>query len=209
MSEKIVVKAEKRENSGKGYARRLRAEGKVPVTIYGGGGEAVSVSANLSDLAAILRSETGHNTIFSLDVAGVGASDVMFQDRQIDPLKGRLIHADLRRLTKGEKIEVTLPIHLVGEAVGVKVGGGVLEQPIREIKVLCDPASMPESIDIDVTELDVNQSLHISDLKVGKGIEIHEDADTVIASVGIVKEEVEATEGGEPELVGGKGKDEE
>lgn len=197
MSEKVVVKAEKRENSGKGYARRLRAEGKIPVTVYGGGGEAVSVAANLSDLAAILRSETGHNTVFSLDVAGVGASDVIFQDRQIDPLKGRLLHADLRRLAKGEKIEVTVPVHLIGEPVGVKNDGGVLEQSVREIKLLCDAANIPESIDFDVTNLELNQAVHVSDLKVGKGIEVHEAPETVIAHVILVKEEVEeATEEG-------------
>jgi large subunit ribosomal protein L25 len=211
MSEKIVVKAEKRENSGKGFARRLRAAGKVPVTVYGGGGEAVSVAAELSDLAAILRSETGHNTVFSLDVAGVGANDVIFQDRQIDPIKGRLMHADLRRLAKGEKIEVTVPVHLIGEPTGVKNDGGVLEQQMREIKVLCEPSAIPESIDADVSGLGVNESLHVSDLKVGKGIEVHEDAEAVVASVVIIKEEVEeaATEdAGEPEVIG-KGKDEE
>jgi large subunit ribosomal protein L25 len=211
MSEKIVVKAEKRENSGKGFARRLRAAGKVPVTVYGGGGEAVSVAAELSDLAAILRSETGHNTVFSLDVAGVGANDVIFQDRQIDPIKGRLMHADLRRLAKGEKIEVTVPVHLIGEPTGVKNDGGVLEQQMREIKVLCEPSAIPESIDADVSGLGLNESLHVFDLKVGKGIEVHEDAEAVVASVVIIKEEVEeaATEdAGEPEVIG-KGKDEE
>lgn len=103
MSEKIVVKAEKRENSGKGFARRLRASGKVPVTIYGGGGETVSVAANLSDLAAVLRTKSGSRTVFSLDVEGIGLSNVIFQDRQIDPLKGRLLHADLLRISSEEE----------------------------------------------------------------------------------------------------------
>jgi large subunit ribosomal protein L25 len=210
MSEKVVVKAEKREKSGKGYARRLRAEGKIPVTIYGGGGEAVSASASLSELAAILRSESGHNTVFSLDVAGVGTNDVIFQDRQIDPLKGRLIHADLRRLAKGEKIEVTVAVHLLGEPIGVKEGGGVLQQQIREVKILVDSAKIPESIDIDVSNLDVNEMLHVSDLKVAKEIEIHEDAGALVASVVLVKEEPEAEvqETAEPEVIG-KGKEDE
>lgn len=103
MSEKIVVKAEKRENSGKGFARRLRAAGKVPVTIYGGGGETVSVAANLSDLAAVLRTKSGSRTVFSLDVEGIGLSNVIFQDRQIDPLKGRLLHADLLRISSEDE----------------------------------------------------------------------------------------------------------
>jgi ribosomal protein L25 (general stress protein Ctc) len=103
MSEKIVVKAEKRDKSGKGFARRLRVAGRVPVTVYGGGGESVSVSANLSDLAAVIRSDSGSKTVFTLDVEGDGESNVIFQARQIDPIKGRLIHADLLRITAAEE----------------------------------------------------------------------------------------------------------
>lgn len=211
MAEKIVVKAEKREQSGKGFARRLRMDGKVPVTVYGGGGEAVSVSANLADLAAILRSESGPNTLFSLDIPGVGTSDVIFQDRQIDPLKGRLLHADLRRIAKGEKIEVTVPVHLVGEAVGVKMEGGLLEQQMREVTIMCDPTSIPEHIDVDVSELHANTSLHISEIKFPAGVEVHEAADAVVAAVVFVKEEaapvVEEGAPAEPEVIG-KGKKE-
>ena len=207
MAEKVTLKAEQREKGGKSYARRLRREGKVPVNVYGGGGGNVSAAVELKELAAILRSETGHNTVFSLDVAGVGASDVIFQDRQVDPLTGRLIHADLRRLAKGEKIEITVPIHFVGEPIGVKQDGGILEQQIREIKVLCDPASIPEFFEANVENLDVNESLHVSDIKVGEGVEVHEAPETVIASVVIVKDEElqPAPEAAEPEVIG-KGK---
>lgn len=212
MSEKVVVKAEKREQSGKGFARRLRVAGKVPIIVYGGGGESVSASASLSDLAAILRSESGPNTLFSLDIAGVGVEDVIFQDRQIDPLKGRLLHADLRRFSKGEKIEVMVALHFVGEPIGVREGGGMLDQQFREIKVLCEPANIPEFIEVDVSDLDVNGSVHISDIKVGKGIEIHEDSDALVAAVVIVKEEEEAPApaevAAEPEVVGKDKKEE-
>lgn len=211
MAEKIVVKAEKRDQSGKGFARRLRMDGKVPVTVYGGGGEAVSVAADLKDLAAILRSESGHNTLFSLDIVGVGTADVIFQDRQIDPLKGRLMHADLRRIAKGEKIEVTVPVLLIGEPVGVKMEGGLLEQQLREVKVFCEPTSIPEHIDVDVSELHVNTSLHISEITFPAGVEVLEAGETVIASVVVVREEVEAPAAVEtavePEVIG-KGKKE-
>ncbi len=104
MADKFVVKAEKREGRGKNDSRRLRRDGRIPVSIYGGGGETLALTANLSDLAAVLRSESGVNTVFSVEVEGV-ASDVIFHDRQIDPIKGRLMHADLRRMVGGDIAE--------------------------------------------------------------------------------------------------------
>jgi large subunit ribosomal protein L25 len=206
MADKITVKAEKREGRGKNDSRRLRSAGKVPVVVYGGGGESVAAVASLKDLAAVLRSDTGHNTLFSLDVEGVGADDVIFQDRQIDPLRGRLTHADLRRFAKGEKIEVTVAIHLLGEPIGVKEEDGVLEQPLREIKILCEPANIPESIDYDVSELKLGDSIHVSDLKFDRNLEVHELPETMVAHVALVKEpDLEPavdTEGAEPEVIG-------
>lgn len=208
MAEKVTIKAEKREGRGKNDSRRLRAEGKIPVVVYGGEGESVAAVAALSDLAAILRSDSGHNTVFSLDMSGEGTGDVMFQDRQIDPILGRLVHADLKRLKKGEKIEVTVSIHLVGEAIGLKEEGGMLEQQMREIKVLCEPANIPEFIEVDVAELNVGDSIHVSDIKVPDTIEIHESPEALVASVSLVKEEVlEPTvdeEATEPEVIGEK-----
>ena len=208
------VQAKQREGRGKNDARRARREGMVPVTVYGGGAETVAAVAPLRDLAAILRTEAGRNTIFTIEVEGVGESEVMFHDRQIDPVKGRLIHADLTRLVKGQKIEVTVPLHLIGEPIGVKERQGVLEQVIREIDVRCQPRDIPDSIDVDVSNLDVHDTLHVSDIKVGEGVEILMEADFVIATVGIIKEEVapapaiEGEEPAEPEVIG-KGKKEE
>ncbi len=208
MAEKVIVKAEVRKDRGKNDARRLRAAGRVPLIVYGGGAETVAASASIKDLAAILRSDSGQNTVFSLDVADATTSDVMFHDRQIDPLKGRLVHVDLRRLTKGEKIEVTVPIHLIGEAIGLKEEGAILNQQLREIKVLCEPSKIPEFLEIDVENLEMNESVHVSDLKVGEGIEIHETPETVVASIVLVKEEdlepAPETDAAEPELVGDK-----
>ena len=111
MAEKIVVKAEKKESGNKNSNRRLRAAGKVPVVVYGGGTDSVAAVAELKDLAAIIRTDSGVNTVFSIDIDGQDNYDVIFQDRQIDPIRGRLIHADLRRFARGEKIEMTVPIH--------------------------------------------------------------------------------------------------
>ena len=210
MADKVIIKAEKREERGKNDSRRLRQSGKVPVVVYGGGGESVAAVIELKDLAAILRSDSGQNTIFSLDMTGEGAGDVIFHDRQIDPLRGRLVHADLRRLAKGEKIEVTVPIHILGEAVGLDEEGAVLNQQMREIKVLCEPSKIPEFIEADVTNLAVGDSIHISDLKFGEGIEVHELPETVVASVVIVKEEElepQLEEAAEPEIVGKEGEE--
>ena len=205
MAEKIIIKAEKRDEQGKNVNRRLRAEGKIPVVVYGGGTESLAAVANLKDLAAILRTDTGVNTVFSLDIPGEGVNDVIFQDRQIDPIRGRLIHADLRRFARGEKIEMTVPIHLIGEPDALKEEGAVMTQALREIKVLCEPARTPDSIDVDVTGLTSEHAVHVSDLKVGEGIEIHEAPETVVASIVIVKEEElepQLEAGAEPTVVG-------
>jgi large subunit ribosomal protein L25 len=211
----IVVRAVPREGRGKNDSRRARRNGQVPVTMYGGAGEPVAALAELRDLAAILRSDTGRNTIFTLDIEGVEASEVMFADRQIHPVKMRLIHADFRRLVKGEKIEATVSLRLIGDPIGVREQSGMLEQIVREVEVRCEPRNIPEHIDVDVTNMEVHQVLHVSDIPTAEGIEILEAPDTVIATVGVVKEEEVATpvEGeatSEPEVIGkGKKEDEE
>jgi len=207
------VKATQREGRGKNDSRRARRAGQVPVTIYGGQGEAVAALAPLSELAAILRSDSGRNTIFTLDVDGVGAAEVMFIDRQIDPVRSRLIHADFKRLVKGEKIEATVPLRLVGEPIGVREHAGILEQMIREVEIRCQPREIPEHIDVDVSNLDVHDVLHVSDIPGIEGVEILQEADTAIATIGVVKEEVveappvEGEVPVEPEVIG-KGKKE-
>lgn len=212
--EEITIKAQVREGRGKNDARRTRREGLVPITIYGGGAETVTAAAPLSALAAVLRSEAGRNTIFTLDVEGVGPSEVMFHDRQIDPVRGRLVHADFQRLVKGQKIEVTVPLHLVGEPVGVREEEGVLEQIMRELEIRCEPREIPDAIDVDVSNLGVHDVLHVSDIPVGENIEILNEPDAVVATVGIVREEpvaappVEEEGAAEPEVIA-KGKKEE
>jgi large subunit ribosomal protein L25 len=209
------VQATLRQGRGKNDARRARRDGMVPITVYGGGAETVAAVAPARELAAILRSESGRNTIFTIEVDGAGSSEVMFHDRQIDPIKGRLIHADLTRLVKGQKIEVTVPLHLTGEPIGVKEKQGVLEQIIREIDIKCEPREIPDVLEVDVSNLDVHDVLHVSDIPVSEAIEILTDPEQVIATVGIVKEEelaattpAEGEEPAEPEVIG-KGKKEE
>lgn len=205
MADKFLVNAEVRSDRGKNDARRLRVDGKVPVVVYGGGSENISAAASLAELAAVIRSDSGINSVFALNIEGQGTHDVIFQDRQIDPIKGRLIHADLRRFAKGEKIEMTVQIHLVGKAAGLEETGAVLTQAMRDIKVLCEPANTPDFIEVDVTNLEAGHALHVSDVKVGAGIEIQEDPDAVVAAISIVSEESlepQLEAGAEPEIAG-------
>jgi large subunit ribosomal protein L25 len=205
MADKVTVKAQVRQGRGKEDSKKMRREGNIPAIVYGAGKNAVSVSVPLSDLAAILRSDTGPNTLFALDIEGEGPSDVIFQDRQIHPIKGRLIHADLRRFAAGEKIEVTVALHIVGHAAGLVEEGAVLVQQLREVKVLCEPKNIPETIEVDVTSLGLNESIHVSDLSFGEGVEVHEDPETLVVPVAFVAEqnlEPEIVEGAEPEVAG-------
>jgi len=208
----IVVRAKKRERFGKNEARRLRRAGYIPVIVYGSNAEPVAAAVPRGELAAILRSETGHNTIFQLEIDGVGTSEVLFQDWEFDPVRGDLIHADLRRLLQDQLIEVTVPVHLVGNPVGVREQGGILEQLVREIEIRCRPRDIPEAIDVDVSPLGVHDVLHVSDIPKSDRFEILDSPETVIATVGVVREEelvaAPAEEQAEPEVIG-KGKKEE
>lgn len=187
--QEITVRAELRAGRGKNDARRLRARGMVPLTIYGGEGEPIAAAAPLAELAAILRSGAGHNAIFTLDVDGVGPNEVMFLDRQLDPVKTRLIHADLRRLVRGQEIEVSVRLELEGEPAGASDGDGILEQLLREVEIRCRPSIIPDFISVDVSHLGVHEVLHVSDVKVSEGITIVTDPETAVATVAVVREE--------------------
>jgi large subunit ribosomal protein L25 len=212
--EEITVRAELRAGRGKNDARRLRARGMVPLTIYGGEGEPIAAAAPLAELAAILRSGAGHNAIFTLDVDGVGPNEVMFLDRQIDPVKTRLIHADLRRLVRGQEIEVSVRLELEGEPASAEEGG-ILEQLLREVEIRCRPSIIPDFISVDVSNLGAHDVLHVSDIKVDEGITIITDPETAVATVATLREEpveesAPAEEITEPEVIGkGKKEDEE
>jgi large subunit ribosomal protein L25 len=182
MAEKVVVKAQSRSGRGKNDARRLRREGMIPVSVYGGGKENAAVAVALSDLAAILRSESGQNTVFEIDIEGDGSHDVMFADRQIHPIKGRMIHADLVRVAKGQKFEMVVPIVLVGKPVGLSTEGANLTQLLRELKIFAEPSKAPEMIEVDVTSLGVNDSLTVADLP-ASDFEVSATPDTLIATV--------------------------
>ena len=185
-----VVEAQPREANGKNVARRLRKSGKVPAVVYGAGKPPLSVSVDPKQIARILHSESGHNTIFDLQVDGE-RTKAMIVEWQYEPIKGSLLHLDLQRIAMDRRLKVQVPISLQGEAAGVKQQGGILDQVLREVEVECLPGDIPSHIDADVSDLVFGQSLRVSDLPLDRSkVKILTPADQVVAHVTSVKEEV-------------------
>ena|ERR1051326_921537 len=189
----IVVNAESRTDRGKNAARRLRRSGMVPAVVYGGKRDNLAVAVDPKALQKVLRSEAGRNTILKLDIAGQGASNAILKSWQIDPVRETFLHADFYRIAMDVAIRVTVPIHTVGEARGVKVDAGILELILRAIQVECLPGDIPERIDVDVSDLGINQSLRVSDVTVPPKVRVLEAPDQVVVHVVAVKEEVAPT----------------
>ena len=185
-----VVEAQPRPDTsrGKNEARRLRAGGRVPGVLYGAKKQTVAVSLDPKQITRILHSETGHNTIFEVQTGGE-KDRVMIVDWQYDPMHGKLLHIDLKRIAMDEKIRVKVPIHLVGEAEGVKTQGGIMDQVLREVEVECLPGDIPSHIDADVTALVFGTVLRVSDLHTGDKLKFVTDAGQTVAHVTSVKEE--------------------
>src|SRR5437588_2571918 len=201
----IVVNAKRRDDRGKNAARRLRRDGLVPGVVYGGKGENLAVAVDPKALKKVLRSEAGRNAILKLDIAGHGATNAILKSWQVDPIRESFLHADFYRIAMDVAIRVTVPIHVVGEARGVKVDGGILELVIREIEVECLPGDIPERIDVDVSDLGINQSLRVSDGPAPPKVKVLESADQVVVHVVSVKEEEAPAEADAPVAEGEAG----
>ncbi|HET9283861.1 MAG TPA: 50S ribosomal protein L25 [Candidatus Angelobacter sp.] len=190
-----LVEAQPRPDSsrGKNEARRLRVSGRVPAVIYGAKKNTLAVSVDPKQIMRILNSESGHNTIFDVQVNGE-QSKAMIVDWQFEPIKGKLLHLDLKRIAMDEKIRVMVPIHLTGEAAGVKQQGGILDQVLREVEVECLPADIPTHIDVDVSELVFGAVTRVKDLpNTGGKLKFITDEDQAVAHITSVKEEVAPT----------------
>jgi large subunit ribosomal protein L25 len=205
----IIVEGAPRETRGKNEARRMRVAGKVPATLYGGKGKAISLAVNTKQVTAILRSDTGHNTLFQVDLGGQH-EPVIVKDWQVDPVSGRLLHVDLIRVAMDVRMKVKVPVHTFGEPSGVKVQGGVFELVTREVEVECLPSDIPTEFKVDVSGLALNQSLRAGDLPLDKTkLKLLTDPITVIAHVVALRVEeekpVEAVAGpttpAEPEVI--------
>jgi len=194
MSVPEVVEAQPRPESsrGKNEARRLRVSGRIPAVVYGAKKDTVAVSVDPKQISRILHSESGHNTIFDLQLGGEKAK-AMIVDWQLDPMKGKLLHIDLKRIAMDQKIRVSVPVHLVGEAAGVKTQGGILDQILREVEIECLPGDIPTHIDADVSELVFGVVLRVSDLPHGGKLKFVTDETQPVAHITSVKEEAAPT----------------
>ncbi|HKF04796.1 MAG TPA: 50S ribosomal protein L25 [Candidatus Sulfotelmatobacter sp.] len=187
-----VLEAQTREPGTKNEARRVRRDGKIPAVVYGAGKESLPITVDPRVVTRILNSETGHNSIFDLSLNGE-KTKAMIVDWQYEPIKGRLLHIDLKRIALDKVLRVSVPIFLVGEAVGVKQEGGIMEQMLRELEVECLPADIPSHIDANVAELTFGKVLRVSDLPHSAKIKFLTDENQPVAHVTSVKEEVVVT----------------
>jgi large subunit ribosomal protein L25 len=187
----IIVEGAPRTERGKNEARRLRVTGQVPATLYGGKGGPLSLAVNTKQLTAILRSESGHNTLFEVDFAGKKEPAIV-KDWQVDPVSGKLLHVDLLRVAMDVRIKVKVPVHTFGEPSGVKVQGGVYEVVTREVEVECLPADIPTEFRMDVSGLMLNQSLRANELPIDKTkLKLLTDGNSVLAHVVALRVEEE------------------
>jgi large subunit ribosomal protein L25 len=176
-----ALSAEPREGTGKGVARKLRAKGVIPAVVYGRKRAAQSISVKPEDLQKLLRGKSGMNTLIDLSLGGT-TSTVLVKGLERDPVRGRYLHADFYEVDLTQRVTVSVPVHLVGKAAGTDFGG-ILDHPLRELSIECLPREIPERIDVDVTALGVNDSIHVSDLKLAPGLTIKTDGSLAVASV--------------------------
>ena len=187
-----LLEAQPRSAGNKNDARRVRMGGKVPAVVYGAGKDSKSVTVDPRQVSRILNSKTGHNTIFDLALDGE-QTKAMIVDWQYEPVKGALLHIDLKRIAMDQKLTVNVPVVLKGEAAGVKQQGGILEQMLREVEIECLPGDIPSSIEADVSELVFGRVLRVSDLPPSDKFKYVSDSNQPVAHITAVKEEVAPT----------------
>src|SRR6202166_3480705 len=192
--DKSTLEAQPREAGTKNHARRVRREGKIPAVVYGAGKDSMPVSVDPRHVLRILRSDRGHNTIFDLALQGADKTKAMIVDWQYEPIKGHLLHIDLKRIAMDKALRVNVPIVLQGVPAGVKTEGGILEQMLREVEIECLPGDIPSHIDVDVSELTFGKVLRVSDLPHNEKLKFLTEANQPVAHVTSVKEEVVATQ---------------
>lgn len=196
MKKQATLKVETRSTRGKGPARQLRREGHVPGNLYGHGVEALAVQANERELEALVGSISVENTLVDLEIDGGAARRVLIREIQKHPVRPKILHVDFFVIHADEMLKVNVPLRLVGTPVGVK-NGGVLQQVRYELEVECLPADIPESFQVDISELEIGDSLHVRDVPAA-GFDIQEELDATICAVSaprVIEEEPEKEAG--------------
>src|SRR3989449_2200448 len=189
--EQIIVEATPRDTRGKNAARRMRCAGQIPAVLYGGSGEPQAVTVNTKQVAGILRSESGHNTIFTVKLNG-SEHKAILKDWQVDPAKGSLLHVDMLRIAMDVRMRVKVPVHTFGEPQGVKMQGGIFEMVTREVEIECLPSEIPDEFKVDVSGLMIGKQLRAADLPLDpQKIKLLTDPQRVIAHVVALRAEEE------------------
>jgi len=186
-----TVEATLREASDKNAARRLRTTGMIPAVLYGAKKDPRAIAVDPKQILKILRSASGHNTIFDINLEGEQAK-AMVVDWQYEPLKGSLLHVDLKRIAMDQKMRLSVPVRTVGEAKGTLVEGGLLDLVLREIQIECLPSDIPSQITVDVTDLGRGDAIRVADLPQSASVKYLNDPDALVVHITYVKEEVVA-----------------
>jgi large subunit ribosomal protein L25 len=185
------LSATTREESGKGAARSLRSSGKIPATIYGHKRKPQSLAIDTRELEKLLGSISAENTVIDLSVGGA-SSKTLIREIQRHPFKRQILHVDFQELVAGEKITVRVPLILVGVSEGVRLGGGVLDQTMRDLEVRVDPANIPNHIDVNIDHLQIGMSIHVEELKLPEGVEVMGDKSTPVCVVSAPRAAIES-----------------
>jgi large subunit ribosomal protein L25 len=202
--EKVTLNVEKRQRLGKGGARSLRRQGMIPAVIYRAG-DSIAVQLSERELSQFVSRTAGEQVIANLSLGG-DQKQAIVKDYQVDPVLGHLLHVDFQEILATEEIRVTVHVVTVGEAVGVKRDGGILQFGVREIEVQCLPADITGRVEVDISQLGIGQAVHVRDLSLPEGVRVLTDPEEFIVAVAAVKEEVVAApevvaEAAEPEVI--------
>ncbi|MFL6231675.1 MAG: 50S ribosomal protein L25 [Thermoanaerobaculia bacterium] len=204
MSDTMQIEVTPREETGKNANRRARAAGKIPAVVYGGGRESVAIQIDRKTLLDTMKGHSGENPIFLLKL-GDKERHAMIRNMEVDPVSRQVIHIDFQRVVMDQKIRVTVPVEIVGTAVGVKTEGGMLDFVTRDVHVECLPGDIPKHLEVDVTDVHVGQHVEAKDVQLPQGVTLLDDPDKVIISLshGRLETEAEAAaaDRAEPEVI--------
>jgi large subunit ribosomal protein L25 len=198
--ERMTINVEERDERGKGAARALRRNNMIPAVIYRAG-DSLPIKFSKKDLSRFINETAGEQVMVNLQFGDGSSRLALIKDHQLDPVMGELLHADFFEVSLTEEVKVTVHIAIIGEPIGVRRDSGILQHLLREIEVECLPDRIPGHIEVDISDLEIGQSIRVGDLKLGEGIEVLTNSDDVIANViAPAVEEVAPVEAVAPEI---------